>query len=240
MAHIQIKNLTLDFPLYSSHGRSFKSSVINKVLGGFIERNSKSGLVITALNNISIDLQEGDRLGIIGHNGSGKTSLLRVISGVYKNFTGSLSVDGSIASLIDITLGMDPEATGYENIRMRGVMMGLQVSEIKKIEHDIAEFSELGEYLNFRMKTYSTGMQMRLSFAISTTIRAQVLIMDEWLTVGDEQFQHKAERRLNELIKENSILVLASHSKDLIKRTCNRVIKMEHGQIEEISIDSLC
>jgi len=240
MTSILIKNLTLDFPIYSHHSRSFKSSVINKVLGGLIEDKTKSGLLIKALKNISFDIFKGDRVGVIGHNGSGKTSLLRVITGVYKNHSGSMQLTGSIASLIDITLGMDPEATGYENIRMRAVLMGMKLSDVKKIENEIAEFSELGEYLHFPLRSYSTGMQMRLSFAISTTVKAQILIMDEWLSVGDEQFQNKAEKRLGELITEESILILASHSKELIKKTCNRVIKLEHGQLEEISIDSLC
>jgi lipopolysaccharide transport system ATP-binding protein len=239
MTSIILNNLNLDFPVYTHHSRSFKSSVINKVLGGLIEDKTKSGILIKALKNISINIVKGDRVGIVGHNGSGKTSLLRVISGVYKNHSGTIQVTGSIASLIDISLGMDPEATGFENIRLRGVLMGMKVSEIKSIESEIAEFSELGEYLHFPLRSYSTGMQMRLSFAISTTVRAQILIMDEWLSVGDERFQNKAEKRLHELITADSILILASHSKDLIMKTCNRVIRLEHGQLEEIPIASL-
>ena len=239
MTHIHLHNLSLTLPIYSQYSISFKTSVINKVLGGHIENTKNSKHVIKILNNISFELNEGDRLGIIGHNGSGKTSLLRLLSRVYKNYTGSLQIKGTIASLIDISLGMDPEATGYENIRMRGVMMGLKLSEIKKIENEIGEFSELGEYLNFPMKSYSTGMQMRLSFAISTTINADIVIMDEWLSVGDESFQKKAEIRMQKLISKNSILVLASHSMELIKRNCNLVIRLEHGNYENILIDTL-
>lgn len=239
MTSIILNNLNLDFPVYTQHSRSFKSSVINKVLGGLIEDKIKSGILIKALKNISINIVKGDRVGIVGHNGSGKTSLLRVISGVYKNHSGTIQVNGSIASLIDISLGMDPEATGFENIRLRGVLMGMKVSEIKSIESEIAEFSELGEYLHFPLRSYSTGMQMRLSFAISTTVKAQILIMDEWLSVGDERFQNKTEKRLHELITADSILILASHSKNLIRKTCNRVIRLEHGQLEEIPIASL-
>lgn len=239
MSYIKLNNLSLSLPIYSQHGRSFKSSLINKALGGRIEKTENSRNVIKVLDNISLELKDGERLGVVGSNGSGKTTLLRVLTNVYKDYSGHLKVHGSIASLIDISLGMEPEATGFENIRIRGVMMGLKLNEIKKIENEIGVFSELGEYLNLPFKTYSTGMQMRLSFAISTSISADIIIMDEWLSVGDESFQIKAENRLRDLINKNAILILASHSKEMIKRTCNRVIRLQNGCVEEISINSL-
>jgi lipopolysaccharide transport system ATP-binding protein len=233
MSLVELKGLSLRFPVYSHYQRSFKSSVIKKSLGGLIDASDKSILSIAALSDVSLRLEPGERLGIIGHNGSGKTSLLRVIAGVYKNFTGELVVDGSISSLIDISLGMDSEATGYENIRMRGVMMGLSLSKIRALEDEIAEFSELGEYLHLPIRTYSTGMHMRLSFAISTSIKPKILIMDEWLSVGDETFQAKAELRLNKLITDDSILILASQSRALINTMCTKFIELNNGKITE-------
>lgn len=233
MPLVELKNLSLRFPIYSHYQRSLKSSIIKKSLGGLIDASDRSVLSITALSDISLSLKSGDRLGIVGHNGSGKTSLLRVIAGVYKNYTGDLVVDGSISSLIDISLGMDTEATGYENIRMRGVMMGLSLSKIKTLEDEIAEFSELGEYLHLPIRTYSTGMHMRLSFAISTAIKPNILIMDEWLSVGDEAFQAKAELRLKNLITDDSILILASQSRELVNVVCTQFIELNNGQIME-------
>jgi lipopolysaccharide transport system ATP-binding protein len=231
MTLVELKNLSLSFPIYSLFQRSLKSTLINRSLGGLIKRQGQSALSIQALDQINFKLEPGDKFGIIGHNGSGKTSLLRVITGVYKNFTGEMLVNGSISSLIDISLGMDMEATGFENIRMRGVMMGLRLSEIKDLEDDIAAFSELGDYLNLPIRTYSSGMHMRLGFSISTAIKSQILIMDEWLSVGDESFQLRAEARLKTLLSEDSILILASQSRQLINSVCNKYIELEHGKI---------
>lgn len=231
MPFIKAHNLSLNFPVYSHHSRSFKNSMINKALGGFIEKKNQSHFSISALNNINFELNAGDRLGIQGHNGSGKTTLLRVLAGVYKNYTGQLMVRGSISSLIDISLGMDPEATGYENIRMRGIMMGLSLKQIKNLEDEIADFSELGVYLNLPIRTYSTGMHMRLGFSVSTAIKSEIVIMDEWLSVGDDNFKAKAEKRLKEFLTEKSILILASHSPELINKICNKKLEICHGKI---------
>jgi lipopolysaccharide transport system ATP-binding protein len=231
MVSVNLKNISLNIPIYSNYQCSFKSSVINNLLGGVIDYQHKSNLSIRALDNINIDLKKGDKFGILGHNGSGKTSLLRVIAGVYKNYTGSLLVNGSISSLLDISLGMDIEATGFENIRMRGVIMDLKLQEIKKLEKEIGEFSELGNYLNLPIRTYSSGMIMRLGFAISTSLNADILIMDEWLSVGDESFQIKSQERLKKLISDESILIIASQSKELINSICNKQIELKNGQI---------
>ena len=231
MVSVNLKNISLNIPIYSNYQRSFKSSVINNLLGGVIDYQHKSNLSIRALDNINIDLKKGDKFGILGHNGSGKTSLLRVIAGVYKNYTGSLLVNGSISSLLDISLGMDIEATGFENIRMRGVIMDLKLQEIKKLEKEIGEFSELGNYLNLPIRTYSSGMIMRLGFAISTSLNADILIMVEWLSVGDESFQIKSQERLKKLISDESILIIASQSKELINSICNKQIELKKGQI---------
>jgi len=183
---------------------------------------------VKALNNITLDLKDGDRLGVMGPNGAGKSTLLRTLAGVYFPTSGTIEVQGRIASLIDISLGMDVEATGFENIRMRGIMMGLSLKQIKSMEEEIADFSGLGDFLHLPIRTYSTGMNMRLGFAVSTAVDADIILMDEWLSVGDSDFISKAQKRLDNFIKRSSILVVASHSEDLISRVANQVLRLDH------------
>jgi len=194
---------------------------VGKITGGEIGCNISNQVSVTALHDLSLNLKSGDRLGVMGPNGAGKSTLLRVIAGIYAPTSGSIEVKGRIASLIDISLGMELEASGFENIRMRGVMMGLSLKQIKSLEEEIAEFTELGPYLNMPIRSYSTGMHMRLGFAVSTAVPADILLMDEWLSVGDEAFKVKAEKRLEDYVNKSSILVLASHSKETIKKLTN-------------------
>jgi lipopolysaccharide transport system ATP-binding protein len=168
----------------------------------------------------------------MGPNGAGKSTLLRTIAGVYEPSSGNINVNGNISSLIDISLGMDMEATGYENIRMRGIMMGMKLKQIKTIEEEIAEFTELGKFLELPIRTYSTGMNMRLAFAVATLLRPEILLMDEWLSVGDEAFRKKAEKRIEDMLETTKLLVIATHSKDLVLRRCTRVIWLEHGHVK--------
>jgi len=223
MASINLNQVSVQMPVYSNHSRSMKSSFIKRLTKDKAQINS-----VTALNNLDLRLEDGDRLGVMGPNGSGKSTLLRTIAGIYEPTLGSIEVKGSIASLIDISLGMDMEATGYENIRMRGIMMGLKLKQIKAIEEEIADFTELGQFLEMPIRTYSTGMHMRLGFAVSTTIPADIILMDEWLSVGDSDFLVKAEKRLHDYIQKSSILVIASHSEDLISKLTNQLIRLEH------------
>ena len=229
--YIQLKSVSVDFPVYDNAHRSLKKAVLNLTTGGRIAEDVKYHRVVKALDSINFDLKEGSRLGLLGHNGSGKTTLLRVLSGVYAPTSGKLITHGRIASLLDVSMGLDPDATGFENIYLRGVLEGLKPKDIKNKIDDIADFSELGDFLNFPVRTYSSGMMLRLAFAISTSIDAEILIMDEWLSVGDESFNHKATDRLSALIKKASILVIASHDKDLIYKVCNRAIHLEHGVV---------
>ena len=219
MASIHLQNVSVEFPVFSNHSKSIKNSFLNKFL-------NKKNLIqtVTALNSVNLDLKDGDRLGVMGPNGSGKSTLLRTIAGVYQPTSGSIKVQGKIASLIDINLGMELEATGFENIRMRGIMMGIKLKQIKLIEEEIADFTELGKFLELPIRTYSTGMNMRLGFAISTTIPADIILMDEWLSVGDDNFLIKAEKRLQDYIKKSSIIVIASHSKELISKITNQTL----------------
>ena len=222
MTKVELKNVMVQFPIYSFRSRSLKSSIVGKMTGGKIGRNISNQVAVTALHNLSLKLEPGDRLGVMGPNGAGKSTLLRVIAGIYEPTQGSVEVRGRIASLINISLGMELEASGYENIRMRGVMMGLSLKQIKSLEEEIADFTELGPYLNMPIRSYSTGMHMRLGFAVSTAVPADILLMDEWLSVGDEAFKVKAEKRLEEYVKKSSILVIASHSKETIEKLTNK------------------
>ena len=223
MAHIKLDQASVEIPIYSNHNRSIKNSFLKK-----LTKDNVLTYSVKALNNITLQLKDGDRLGVMGPNGSGKSTLLRTLAGVYHPTSGSIDVSGSIASLIDISLGMDMEATGYENIRMRGIMMGMKLKQIKAIEEEIADFTELGQFLGMPIRTYSTGMHMRLGFAVSTTVPADIILMDEWLSVGDSDFLVKAKKRLHDYIQKSSILVIASHSEDLISKLTNQVIRLDH------------
>lgn len=231
MTYIKAENICIDFPIYNSSGRSMKNAVLRATTGGRIARESGKHAFIRSLDGLSFEMKPGERIGLVGHNGSGKTTLLRALSGVYAPTSGMLRVDGHVASLLDITLGMDPDATGYENIMMRGIVMGMGPRTMASKVDEIAEFTDLGEYLNMPLRSYSSGMHMRLAFAVSTCIEADILLMDEWISVGDASFQDKAAERLNNLVQSVSILVIATHSPELVKKVCNRRIELEHGHI---------
>ena len=231
---IKAENVVVEFPIYNASHRSLRKSLIRASTGGLVAADAGKHVTVRALDNVSFEINPGDRVGLVGHNGAGKTTLLRVLAGVYAPVAGRLAVKGRIVSLIDMSHGMEPEATGYENIFLRGIMMGLTPREIEGRLQSIAEFSELGEdFLNMPVRTYSSGMSLRLAFAVSTSIHADIILMDEWLSVGDAAFSEKATQRLNEMVENSSILVLASHSPALMNRMCNRVLFLEHGHIEE-------
>jgi ABC-2 type transport system ATP-binding protein/lipopolysaccharide transport system ATP-binding protein len=231
MVYIACDKVTVEFPIYSANTRSLKSKVMNFGSGGRLSRDANNRLAVVALRDVSASLQHGDRVGLIGRNGAGKTTLLRVLAGVYEPSYGSLVTQGQVASLFDVTLGMDAEGTGYENIVRRGMLLGLTHKQINGRLDDIVNFTELGDYLAVPVRTYSSGMLLRLAFAISTTIDPEILLMDEWLGVGDSQFLKKAEARLESLVARSGIMVIASHSNDLIRRVCNKVIHLEKGQV---------
>jgi lipopolysaccharide transport system ATP-binding protein len=224
MAHIKLHEASVEIPVLSNHNRSIKNSLLKKLTNDKVLIHS-----VKALNNITLDLKDGDRLGVMGPNGSGKSTLLRTLAGVYLPTSGTIEVKGRVASLIDLSLGMDGEATGYENIRMRGIMMGLTLKQIRSMEDEIADFSGLGDFLHLPIRTYSSGMHMRLGFAVSTAVEADIILMDEWLSVGDSEFILKAEKRLENFIGRSSILVIASHSEDLIQKTTNQILRLEHA-----------
>lgn len=233
MSYIRAKNLVVEFPVFNNTHRSLKSAVLHATTGGRLAQSAGRTLAVRALDNLNFDFKAGDRVGLVGHNGSGKTTLLRVLAGAYEPAGGSLMLKGRVASLLDISLGMDHDATGYENIFLRGIMMGLTPREIREKTDEIAAFTDLGEYLDMPVRTYSSGMQLRLAFAVSTSVEADILIMDEWLSVGDAEFTEKAAARLTKLVESAAILVMASHSPELIAKVCNRAFRLAHGKLAE-------
>jgi len=231
MAFIEFNNVCVDFPIYNANSRSLKKRLIQIATGGQLGADKQGRVIVRALEGLSFTLKDGDRVGLLGHNGAGKSTLLRLLSGVYEPSFGTARIYGEIGSLIDNSVGIDPEATGRENIYLRGGLLGMTRAEISKQINEIIEFSELGDFVDMPLRTYSTGMHLRLAFSVSTIVRPEILLMDEWLSVGDEGFKHKAEIQMKELVQATNILVLASHSRDLILHTCNRVIWLEHGKI---------
>lgn len=226
---ITVTDLSLRFPVYGVDAKSLKKRLASITVGGKLGRTMTGATEVTALSKVNLKLKAGDRLGLIGHNGSGKTTLLRALSGAYEPDEGTIDVHGQIAALLDLSLGIDPSATGLDNIRLRGRIAGLTAREIEAKLEEIADFTGLGPFLAMPLKTYSAGMQARLAFAVSTAVEADVILMDEWIAVGDADFQKIAHKRLLGLMERAGILVLASHDLDLIRLYCNKVMRIESG-----------
>ena len=231
MSFIEAKNLEVSFPIYGTSSRSLKKVTLRALTGGALGLDSNDQLNVKALDNLNFLWKSGDRVGLVGHNGSGKTTLLRALAGIYAPTGGTLQVSGTVVSMLSITLGMEADATGMENIYLRGSLMGYKKKQILELADEVIEFSDLGDYIFMPIRTYSSGMMMRLAFGISTSVTADILLMDEWLSVGDEKFAEKAEKRLSLLVDRAKILVIASHNSGLINSLCNKAIHLEHGKI---------
>jgi ABC-type polysaccharide/polyol phosphate transport system ATPase subunit len=235
VASIELDQVTIEFPIYNARGRSLTGELFRRTVGGLIQSDKSSSYVsVVALRDINLKLTDGDRLGLIGHNGAGKTTLLRVLAGVYEPLSGRARINGTVASLTDITMGMDFERTGYENIMMRGVFLGLEPKEMRRMIPEIEAFTELGEFLTLPLRTYSSGMLLRLAFAVTTAVIPEVLIMDELIGAGDAAFVVKATARLNEMISNSHILVIASHDVETIRRLCNKAALLQTGRIVSV------
>ncbi|CAM2176576.1 O-antigen export system ATP-binding protein RfbE [Paraburkholderia sacchari] len=234
MAHLHLKDCSLHLPVYGAGNRSLKQMVLSAATGGRIASTSRHITVVEALRNINLNIVAGDRVGLVGHNGAGKTTLLRMLAGIYEPTLGAYSHTGRITSLLDVTLGLDYEATGYENILLRGLILGATKAEMKRLTPQIAEFSELGDYLSMPVRTYSSGMVLRLAFSIVTSVPADILLMDEWLSVGDASFIAKAEERMKTFVGQASIMVVASHNPKIIDELCNVTVTLEHGEIRSV------
>lgn len=234
MASITLQDVTVEFQIYGTI-RSFKQDLLQKA-GGLIRRDSAgfNRVIVRSLNSISLNLQHGDRVGLIGHNGAGKSTLLRVLAGVYQPISGILEIEGNVSPLFNTSPGMIADDTGYENIFTCGRFLGMSTDEIESKLSDIVDFTELGEYLSLPVRTYSSGMLVRLGFAIATAIEPEILLLDEGLGAGDARFAEKVNRRINALVDSASILVLATHSESLIRNLCNKAVLMNQGRVTKM------
>jgi len=230
MALIELEHVGLTF-----HVRTYGRVTLKEyVIRGMFRRRKTAIMQVCALDDISLRLDEGQRLGIIGHNGAGKSTLLRVLAGVYPPTAGRRHVEGKIASLFDIALGFEMDASGWENIAFRSYYQGETPHTLRSKVDQIAEFSELGDFLNMPVRYYSAGMMVRLAFSIATTIAPEILIIDEVLSAGDLAFQAKARGRMRQLVDNARLVVMVSHDLSSIAALCERVIWLDHGRVRQV------
>lgn len=228
---IDIAKASVDFPIFDAKTRSLKKAVLGRA-GGKIGTDAKVA-VIEALRDITLSLRQGDRVALVGHNGAGKSTLLRLMSGIYEPTRGRALVQGRVAPVFDLAVGMDPEISGLDNILIRGLFLGMTRRQMAAKVDDIAEFTELGDYLAMPLRTYSTGMRVRLALGVVTSIDPEILLLDEGIGAVDADFLTKARNRLNELVDRSGMLVFASHSDEFLAELCDTAIWMDHGTIRE-------
>ncbi|MFD6393526.1 galactan export ABC transporter ATP-binding subunit Wzt/RfbE [Nocardia sp. NPDC055029] len=227
---IETQQAWVEFPIFDAKSRSLKKAFLGKA-GGAIGRNSSDVVVVEALRDINLSLKEGDRVGLVGHNGAGKSTLLRLLSGIYEPSRGSARIRGRVAPVFDLGVGMDPEISGYENIIIRGLFLGQTRKQMMAKIDEIADFTELGEYLSMPLRTYSTGMRVRLAMGVVTSIDPEILLLDEGIGAVDAEFMKKARTRLQSLVARSGILVFASHSNEFLAQLCDTAMWVDHGQI---------
>ena len=235
MASIEFKNVYLEYPvLGGDRKRLLSKQVLQQYLrtGGMLEKGGSGSAAVKALSDVSFHLTQGDRLGLIGHNGAGKSTMLRTIAGIYPATSGSVHLDGVCSSLFSMALGLDPDATGYENIRLMSLLRNFDMNKIDEIIVDVAEFTELGSYLDMPVRTYSSGMAARLSFAVVTSQPCDILLIDEGIGAGDASFQEKAQARIKAFFSKAGVMVIASHADDLLNQFCNKGMVLEQGQVK--------
>lgn len=228
MVSIKLDNVSLIYKLHEKLTLSAPDRRLGPT-GGRIEGSGRKQFV-QALDGVGFELKAGDRLGLVGPNGAGKTTLLKVLYGIYEPTAGRLDIRGKVDALFNINLGFRPEATGRRNILLRGLINGWTEAQIAERTEEIIEFSELGEFIDMPFKSYSQGMGARLAFAIATTMDPEILLMDEWIGAGDASFQKKATDRMNALADRAGIIVLASHSEELLAKSCNKRLELEKGR----------
>ncbi|WP_051461601.1 galactan export ABC transporter ATP-binding subunit Wzt/RfbE [Tomitella biformata] len=229
---IDTHDACVDFPIFDAKSRSLKKAFLGKA-GGTIGLNDSNLVTIEALRDITLSLRDGDRIGLVGHNGAGKSTLLRLLAGIYEPTRGSATIRGRVAPVFDLGVGMDPEISGYENIIIRGLFLGMTRKQMMERMDDIADFTELGEYLNMPLRTYSTGMRVRLAMGVVTSIDPEILLLDEGIGAVDAEFMKKARIRLQELVSRAGILVFASHSNEFLAQLCTSAMWIDHGHIRQ-------
>ncbi|HCI48762.1 MAG: hypothetical protein A2621_00285 [Alphaproteobacteria bacterium RIFCSPHIGHO2_01_FULL_41_14] len=228
---ISLKNISLQFPIFNAHKFSLRNVLVNK-LGGQLAKGDGSLKIVEALKNINFEAHVGDRIGLIGHNGSGKSTLMRTIAGIYTPTSGALKVKGSISTLFGTSIGSNEEMTGDENLFLGALIFGRSYKKAKESMNKLREFTELGDYLNLPLRTYSDGMKVRVGFAVATNFEPDILLIDEIFGAGDKDFAKKSQQKIEELIEKSNTFLFASHSEDLITRFCNKAILMSHGELK--------
>jgi lipopolysaccharide transport system ATP-binding protein len=234
MTYLNFDNVTVQYPVYNARSMSLRNQIVRISTGGRIDKEAGHVQIVTALRDVTFILKEGDAVGLVGHNGAGKSTLLRTMAGVFHPVAGQVSRRGKVATVLELGAGMDPELTGYENITRMSILMGMSEKEIWARLEDIEQFTQLGDFLQLPVRTYSSGMATRLMFAVATSTNPDILLVDEIFGTGDAEFQIKARERMESLIRSVGIFVFASHSKELIKNYCNRFFQLEHGSLKEI------
>jgi lipopolysaccharide transport system ATP-binding protein len=230
---ISLKSVALDYQVYTANSASLRGAVLNALVGGALGRDKAGHITVKALRGVNIEVCEGDRVALYGHNGSGKTTALRVAAGVYEPSQGTVSVRGSISAMLDLNVGMSPDASGRSNVRLLGLHRGLKPKKINAMMDDIEAFSQLGNFFDLPVRTYSAGMMARLGFAFATALDPDVLILDEWITPGDAEFLKRASQRMVSHAENARALLLASHSVQVIKDVCNKVYVLEKGKVTD-------
>ena len=226
--YIKMTNVNLFYPSTLYNATTLKQELFSWMK---LEKKKQTLDDVHALKNLNIEIHEGERVGVIGHNGAGKSTLLRALAGVYPIKSGEIIINGEIRSMFDLTLGFDMDSTGRENIMNRGLMLGSTPSEVRQKEQEIIDFAELGEFIDYPIRAYSSGMLVRLAFSISTSVKGEILLVDEVLSAGDANFQKKARERMMNVMDSAKILVLVLHDMSTIRDVCNRVIWLEKGQV---------
>ncbi|MCB5176433.1 ABC transporter ATP-binding protein [Microvirga lenta] len=240
MALLELDNISLDFPVLQTKARGNHPGLQSNAVGGQLADGGAGYLRVRALDGLSLRLEPGDRLALLGHNGAGKSTLLRVMAKLYAPTEGHIVVEGRVAPLLNLSFGLDMEATGYDNIFIRGLFLGMSRAEIRRKIDSIAEFSELGEFLDLPMRTYSSGMRARLAFAVSTHVDTDILLLDEVVATGDAAFLRKANEQLEGFMMQSKIMVLASHSNSVLRDLCNKALLLEHGRAKAFgSVDEV-
>ena len=232
MVRIETRDASVDFPIFDAKSRSLKKAVLGMV-GGTINSEDQKVPVIEALRDITLTIGDGDRVALVGHNGAGKSTLLRLLSGIYEPTSGTAVVEGRVAPIFDLGVGMDPEISGYENIMIRGLFLGMSRKQMESRVDEIADFTELGDFLAMPLRTYSTGMRVRLALGVVTSIDPEILLFDEGIGAVDGSFLDKAKQRLSQLVERAGLLVFASHSDELLGQLCNKAVWLEHGRIKQ-------
>ena len=228
MARIELRNASLVFKVWENRGLTFKEFFITQVLRRTAKKFTSE---VKALDDVSFIVEEGERLGVVGHNGAGKSTLLRLLAGIYIPTDGQRIIEGRVSSMLELGVGIEPDANGWDNIAYRAYLQGQTPKEVRAKSQAIADFSDLGDFMNMPVRYYSSGMMVRLVFSIATEIQPEVLVIDEIFAAGDLSFQEKARQRMLHVIDKASILVMASHDLVTMRELCDRVIWLDHGRI---------